>query len=134
MEIAGSKEAQVLKVRKAIEEWGEQNLGTTRSALWLKLGVLAAGIFGAWAGAEFLERSARDTFLVLALWIHVFYMTCLVHGWIPARFRWSIELRIIDGEASQRGGPGGGTPTAPAPAPDPGTTAARAGKPSLETT
>lgn len=134
VEISGSKEAEVLKVRKAIEEWGEQNLGTTRSALWLKLGVLAAGIIGAWAVAEFLELSARDTFLVLALWIYVFFVICLVHGWIPARFRWSVELRIIEGEAPKRGGPGGGTPTAPAPVPAPGTTADRAGKPSLETT
>ena len=134
VEITGSKEAEVLKVRKAIEQWGGQNFDTMRSTLRLKLGVLAAGIIGAWAGAEFLELSARDTFLVMALWIYVFFTICLVHGWIPARFRWSTELRIIDGEAPKRGGSGGGTPTAPAPAPDPGTTVDRVGKPSLETT
>ena len=134
VEITGSKEAEVLKLRKVIEQWGGQNFGTTRSAFRLKLGVLAAGIIGAWAGAAFLELSARDTLLVLAVWTYVFFMSCLVHGWIPARFRWSTELRIIDGEAPKRGGPGGGTPTAPAPSPDPGTTADRVGKPSLETT
>ena len=134
MEIAGSKEREVLRVRKTIEQWGEQNFGKMRSALRLKLGVLAAGVIGAWAGAQFLGLSARDTFLVMALWIHVFFVICMVHGWIPARFRWSTELRIIDGAAPKRGGPGGGTPTAPAPTPDPGTTADRVGKPSLETT
>lgn len=134
VEITGSKEAEVLKVRKAIEQWGGQNFDTPRSALRLKLGVLAAGIIGAWAGAELLELSARDTFLVMGLWIYVFFVICLVQGWLPARFRWSTGLRIIDGEAPKRGGPGGGAPTAPAPAPDPGTTADRVGKPSLETT
>ena len=135
VQITGSKEAEVLKVRKAIEQWGGRNFGTTHSALRRKLGVLAAGIIGAWVGAEFLELSARATFLVTGLWIYVFFMACLVQGWLPARFRWSTELRIIDGDAPKRGGPGGGgTPTAPAPAPDPGTTADRAGKPSLETT
>ena len=133
VEITGSREAEVLKARKAIEQWGGQNLGTARSALRLKLGVLAAGIIGAWAGGELLGLSAGNTFLVVAVWIYVFFMTCLVHGWIPARFRWSTELRIIDGEAPKRRGPGGGTPPAPAPAPDPGTTADRVGKPSLET-
>ena len=134
VEITGSKEAEVLKARKAIEQWGGQNFGTTRSALRLKLGVLAGGIIGAWAGAEFLELSARDTFLVMALWLYVFFMICLVQGSVPARFRWSTELRIIDGEAPKRGGPGGGPPTAPEPAPDPGNTADRVGKPSLEAT
>ena len=134
VEITGSKEAEVLKVRKAIEQWGGQNFGTTRSALRLKLGVLAAGIIGAWAGGELLELSAGKAFLIMVLWIYVFFMTCLFQGWIPARFRWSTELRIIDGEGPKRGGPGGGTPAAPAPAPDPGTTADRVGKPSLETT
>ena len=134
VDVTGSNEAEVLRVRSAIEQWGEQNLGTTRSALRLKLGVLAAGIFGAWAGAEIMELSARDTLLVMALWIYVFFVFCLVHGRIPARFRWSAELRIIDGEVPRRGGPDGGTPSAPAPAPDPGTTADRVGKPSLETT
>ena len=134
VEVTGSKEGEVLKVRNTIEQWGEQNFGTMRSALRLKLGVLAAGVIGAWAGAQFLELSARDTFLVMALWIYVFFVICLVHGWVPARFRWSTELRIIDGEAPKRGGPGGGNPAAPAPAPDPGATADRVGKPSLETT
>ena len=134
VDVTGSNEAEVLRVRNVIEQWGGENLGATRSALRLKLGVLAAGIVGAWAGAQFLELSARDTFLVMALWIYVFFVSCLVHGWIPARFRWSTELRIIDGEAPKRGGPGGGTPAAPAPAPDPGATADRVGKPSLETT
>ena len=133
VEITGSKEAEVLKVRKAIEQWGGQNFGPTRSALRLKLGVLAAGIIGAWAGGELLELSAGKTFLIMVLWIYVFFMTCLFQGWIPARFRWSTELRIIDGEGPKRGGPGGGTPAAPAPAPDPGTTADGIGKSSLET-
>ena len=133
VEITGSKEAEVLKVRKAIEQWGGQNFGPTRSALRLKLGVLAAGTIGAWAGGELLELSAGKTFLIMVLWIYVFFMTCLFQGWIPARFRWSTELRIIDGEAPKRGGPGGGTPTGPGPAPDSGTTVNRAGKPSLET-
>ena len=133
VDVTGSNEAEVLKVRNAIEQWGEENLGTTRSPLRLKIGVLAAGVIGAWAGAQFLELSARDTFLVMALWIYVFFVICLVHGWIPARFRWSTDLRIIDGEAPKRGGSGGGTPTAPAPDPVPGITADRVGKPSLET-
>ena len=134
VDITGSKEAEVLKLRKAIEQWGRQNFGPRRSVFRLKLGVLAAGIIGAWAGGELLELSAGKTFLVMALWIYVFFTFCLFQGWIPARFRWSTELRIIDGEAPKRGGPGGGTPAAPAPAPDPGATADRVGKPSLEST
>ena len=134
VDVTGSKEAEVLNVRKAIEEWGGQYFGTTRSALWRKLGVLAAGIIGAWAGAAFLDRSAGETFLALAGWLYVFFMICLIQGWLPARFRWSTELRIIDGEAPKRGGPGGGSPAVPAPGPDPGAAADRVEKPSLKTT
>ena len=134
VEITGSKEAEVLRVRRTLKQWGEQNLGTTRSALWLRLGILAAGLIGAWVGTEFLERSAGYMFLLMALWLYVFVMISLVRGWIPARFRWSTELRIIDGETPKRGGSGGGPGTAPSPAPEPGANADRAGKPSLETT
>ena len=134
VDVTGANEADVLKVRKAIEQWGEKNLGTTRSPFRPKLGVLAAGIIGAGLGAVFLELSVKDTFLVMALWIYVFLMICLVQVWTPARFRWSTELRIIDGEAPKRRGPRGGEPTAPSPAPDSGTTANRVGNPSLKTT
>lgn len=134
LEITGSNETEVLKVRAAIEQWGERNLGTTRSALWLKLGVLAAGIIGTWTGAEIMELSARDTFLGMALWVYVFVMICLIHGWVPARFRWSTGLRILDGEAPKRGGPGGGGAlSGPEPSPDPGASADRVGKSPLET-
>ena len=46
VDITGSNERDVLKIRDTVERWVARNLATTRRALWLKLGALVAGIVG----------------------------------------------------------------------------------------
>ena len=69
VDIAGSNERDVLKIRNAVEHWGMLNLATTRQAVWLKLGVLAAGIVGIWAGAAVLGFPANDAIAATVLWV-----------------------------------------------------------------
>ena len=46
--ISGSNECDILRLRTAVEQWGERHLvETSRLTLWLKLGVLAARVFPA---------------------------------------------------------------------------------------
>ena len=132
LEISGSNEAEVLKVRSAIEHWGEQHVKTRSLAIRLKLGVLAAGIIGTWAGATILESTANATVLATVLWIIAFGLFCLVHGAIPARFSWTTQLRLISGLPPKGGGPGGNTRTFPDPSPVPGATTDQARNPSVE--
>ena len=42
--ISGSNERDILRLRTAVEQWGERHLETSRLTQWLKLGVLAAGL------------------------------------------------------------------------------------------
>ena len=132
VEITGSNEAEVLKMKGAIEQWGERNVEGRPLALRCKLGVLAAGIIGAWAGAALIGLSALFSFLAVVGWLVLFTFICLAHGSIPARFRWSTRLRIVHGAPPRRGGPGGGAPGLPDPSPSPGTAKDETGKPSVE--
>ena len=43
--ISGSNERDILRLRTAVEQWGEHNLETNRLTLWLKTGVRAARVF-----------------------------------------------------------------------------------------
>lgn len=132
VEITGSNEAEVLKLRSAIRQWGGGNVEGRPWALWCKLGGLAAGIVGAWAGAALLGFSALNTLLAVVGWFVAFTFFCLAHGSIPARYRWSTRLRIVPGAPPKGGGPGGGAPGLPDPSPFPGAAKDEAGKPSVE--
>lgn len=132
VEIIGSNEAEVLKLRSAIRKWGEGNVDARPWALWCKLGGLAAGTIGAWAGAALLGFSALTTLLAVVGWLVFFTFLCLAHGSIPARYRWSTRLRIVPGAPPRGSGPGGGAPGLPDPSPFPGVARDEAGKPSVE--
>ena len=120
VEIAGSNERDVLEIRNAVERWVARHLETTRRALWLKLGTLAAGVGAAWLGAAIVGLSADQAMAATALWVAGIVLVSCLQFAIPALRRRTIELRIVADTPSAGGGHG--ESAFPAPDPEPGAT------------
>ena len=115
VDIAGSNERDVLKIRDAVERWVARNLATTRRALWLKLGALAVGIIAIWAGAAGLGIPANQTIAATALWAPGFVLVSFLQFAIPALRRRTLELRIVNDASHAGGGHRGSTCVTPDP-------------------
>ena len=101
--ITGSNERDVLRIRDVVERWVERNLTTSRRALWLKLGVLGAGIAAIWAGAGVSGFSLGYAIAATAFWGAGVMFASLIQFAVPALHRRTLELRILN-EASHAGG------------------------------
>ena len=110
VDIAGSNERDVLEIRDAVEHWVERNLATTRRALWLKLGALAAGIVAIWAGAAVLGFPTNQATAATVLWISGVIVASFLQFAVPALRRRTLELRIVDDASPSGGGRRGSAP------------------------
>ena len=114
VDITGSNERDVLKIRDTVERWVARNLATTRRALWLKLGALVAGIVGicgnrrVWVSGQPSDRghSAVGPGVVLVSFLQFA---------VPALRRRTLQLRIVNDAPSAGGGRGGSTADTPDP-------------------
>ena len=131
LDITGSNERDVLTIRNAVEHWAARNLATSRRALWLKLGALAAGIGAAWLGAAVMGLSANQAIAATVLWVFGFLVVSMLQSGIPAVRRRTIDLRIVNDAPPGGGGRRGGATIDPDPdagaTMDAGTSVAREG-------
>ena len=104
VEIAGSNERDVLGIRNAVERWVARHLATTRRALWLKLGALAAGIAAAWLSAAIAGLPAMEAIAATTLWIAGIILVSALQFAIPALRRRTLELRIVNDAPPAGGG------------------------------
>ena len=122
----GRDAARCSSIREAVERWAARNLATSRWALWLKLGALAAGI-----GAVVMGLSANQAIAATVLWVFGFLVVSMLQSEIPAVRRWTIDLRVVNDAPSGGGGRRGGATIDPDPdsaaTMDAGTSAAREG-------
>ena len=93
VDISGSNERDVLRLRTAIEQWGERNLEKSRLTLWLKVGVLAAVLVAAGVYPMVMDMDAGDAIILIALWLAFWKSADLFHD-IQTR-----ELRIVNAES-----------------------------------
>ena len=108
VDITGSNERAVLELRAAIEQWGVRNLPICSHWLWLRAGVLAAGLGVVGTNAVMNDLGAADAVTGALFWYAVFKCAELFQWAIPALRRRTLELRIVTGT---RGG--GRAPSAP---------------------
>ena len=108
LDITGSNERGVLTIRNAVGHWAARNLATSRRALWLKLGALAAGIGAAWLGAAVMGLSAKQAIAATALCVFGFIIVSLLQAVIPGLRRRTIDLRIVNDAPPGGGGRRGG--------------------------
>ena len=66
--ISGSNERDILRLRTAVEQWGERHLETSRLTQWLKLGVLAAGLGAVGVFTANLDKQALAIIWYGLLW------------------------------------------------------------------
>ena len=120
VEITGSNERDVLAIRDAVERWVVRHLATTRRALRLKLGALAAGIGAAWLIAAVVGLPTNQAIAASVLWLAGIIVVSYLQLAIPALRHRTIELRIVNDAPP----PGGGRcrDASPAPEPEPGAT------------
>ena len=118
VEIAGSNERDVLAIREAVDRWVAGHLATTRRALWLKLGALAAGIGAAWLIAVVMGFPANQAIGASGLWLSGIILVSSLQFAIPALRRRTIDLRIVNDAPPAGGGRRGDV--SPAPEPEPG--------------
>ena len=118
VEISGSNERDVVKLRAAIGRWGGRNLETSRLWLWLKGGVLATGIGVAVVIGVIRDLPAADTITAALFWFAVFKCAEAFQGLIPALRHRTLELRIVNGAQGGGSGRGGYAPVEPEPDPD----------------
>ena len=110
--ISGSNERHVVKLRAAIERWGERNLETSRRWLWLRAGVLAAGIGVAGVIAVISDLGAVVAIAVALFWFAAFKCAELLQWFIPELHRRTLELRVVSGPRGDGGGRGRHAPAA----------------------
>ena len=115
VDIAGSNERDVLKIRDTVERWVAGNLATTRRALWLKLGALATGIVAIWAGTAVFGFPANQAIAATALWVPGVVLVSFLQFAVPALRRRTLQLRIVNDAPSAGGGRGGSTSDTPNP-------------------
>ena len=120
VDIAGSNERDVLRIRAAVGRWVARNLTTTRRALWLKLGVLAAGIVAIWVGAAALGFPASQAIAATALWIPGVLLVSFLQFAVPTLRRRTLQLRIV--ADTQCAGAGRGASLSVTPDPESGET------------
>ena len=104
-----------MKQRAAIEQWGGRNLQTSRLWLWLKAGVLAAGIGVAVAIGAIKNLPAVDAITAALFWFAVFKCAEAFQWFIPALRRRTLEVRIVNDTRPGAGGRGGYAPVEPEP-------------------
>ena len=115
LDITGSNERDVLTIRNAVEHWAARNLATSRRALWLKLGALAAGIGAIWPGAVVMGLSANQAIAATVVWVLTILVVFILQSLIPAIRRRTLELRIVNDAPPGGGGRRGRTPASPDP-------------------
>ena len=108
--ISGSNERDILRLRTAVEQWGERHLETSRLTQWLKLGVLAAGL-----GAVGVFTANLDKQALAIIWYGLLWTVFWSMG---GTFFQPFKLRIVNAARPPEGGRGGRAPAEPAPDPD----------------
>ena len=113
LDITGSNERDVLMIRDAVEHWVARNLATSRRALWLKLGALAAGIGAIWLNAVVMGLPAIQAIAATVMWVLTLFVVSMLQSLIPATRRRTIDLRIVNDAPPGGGGRRGGASPAP---------------------
>ena len=104
--ISGSNERDILRLRTPLEQWGERHLETSRLTLWLKLGVLAAGL-----GAVGVFTANFDKQALATIWFGVLWT---ISWWMGGTLFQPSKLRIVNAARPPGGGRGGRAPAEPA--------------------
>ena len=105
--ISGSNERDILKLRTAVEQWGARHLvETSRLTLWLKLGVLAAGLGAVGVFTTDFDKQALATIM--------FGVLLTIAWWMGGTLLRLSKLRIVNTAPPPGGGRGGRAPADPA--------------------
>ena len=116
VEITGTHARDVQTIRCVIEQWSGCNLAHRRWVPRIKLGVLAGGPGAAWTVGSAVETPVS---VAVWLWLCVFVVACGAQGLIPCVRRRTIDLRLADAPATDRGGTGAARTIGPEPVPAP---------------
>ena len=98
--ISGSNERDILKLCTAVEQWGARHLvETSRLTLWLKLGVLAAGLGAVGVFTTDFDKQALATIM--------FGVLLTISWWMLGTLLRLSKLRIVNAARPPGGGRGG---------------------------
>ena len=110
VDITGPNERDVVALRVAVERWAERNLDMRRLGLWLKSGVLVAGVGAASVAGAVSDQGASEALRFGLMWVAAFKCLEALQVFVPALGRRTLHLWITNGVP-----PGGGRHGAQAP-------------------